>query len=176
MKKPMLILLILLLAGAVVLALLARQEPAAMPVGAVTTAVPTAEPTAEPTAAPTAEPTVEPTAAPTAEPTAEPTPEAVGGEMTLVVRGYQSDVTVSVTADADGVITAMSVEAAGEAPGLGRKCAEARWLAQFIGRTAPFALAGDAGEGVNAVDAVTCASVTSGAVVNAVNALLGSGQ
>ena len=196
MKKPMLMLLILLLAGAVTLALIARQEPAALPTMADVTATPTAEPTeaptatptaepteaptatptAEPTEAPTATPTAEPTEAPTATPTAEPTeaptPEAVGGEMTLTVPGYQSDVTVTITVDGAGVITAMAVEAGEESPGLGRKCAEEGFTQQFIGKTAPFALAGEAAEGAARVDAVSYATVTSRAVVEAVNDLL----
>lgn len=165
MKKPMLILLILLLAAAVTLGLLARREEAALPIG-----TPTATPTAEPTAASTEIPTAEPTA----EPTEAPTPEAVGGEMSLTVRGYQSDVTVSITLDEAGVITAMTVEAEEESPGLGRKCAEERWTEQFIGKAAPFALAQEAVPGANAVDAVSYATVTSRSVLEAVNALMGA--
>lgn len=176
MKRPMLILLILLLAGAVTLALMARQEPAALPAMAGTTAAPTAEPTEAPTAEPTVEPTAEPTAAPTeaptAEPTSVPTPEAIGGEMSLTVSGCQSDVTVTITVDETGLITAMTVEAGEESPGLGRKCAEEGFTAQFIGRRAPFALAGEAAEGAHAVDAVSYATVTSRAVLEAVNTLL----
>lgn len=188
MKRPMLILLILLLAGAVTLALMARQEPETLPAMAGTTAVPTAGPTAEPTSEPmaeptelptaepteipTAEPTAVPTEAPAAEPTAIPTPEAIGGDMSLTVPGYQSDVTVTITVDETGLITAMTVEAGAESPGLGRKCAEEGFTAQFIGRRAPFALTGEAAEGTHAVDAVSYATVTSRAVLEAVNALL----
>lgn len=172
MKKPMLMLLILLLAGAVTLALIARQEPAALPTMADVTATPTAEPTEAPAATPTAEPAEAPTATPTAEPTEAPTPEAVGGEMTLTVPGYQSGVTVTITVDGAGVITAMAVEAGEESPGLGRKCAEEGFTQQFIGKTAPFALAGEAAEGAARVDAVSYATVTSRAVVEAVNDLL----
>lgn len=198
MKKPMLILLILLLASAVTLALIVRQEqavpamaqvtatPTAEPTEAPTatptaepTEAPTATPTAEPTEAPTATPTAEPTEAPTATPTAEPTeapmitPEAVGGEMTLTVPGYKSDVTVNITVNESGVITAMAVDASGETPGLGKKCEKENWLEQFIGKAAPFALAAEATEGANAVDAVSYATITSQAVIDAVNTLLG---
>jgi len=184
MKRPMLILLILLLAGAVTLALMARQEPDVLPAMAGTTTEPTAEPTAEPmaeptelptaepTEIPTAEPTAVPTEAPTSEPTAIPTPEAIGGEMSLTVPGYQSDVTVTITVDETGLITAMTVEAGEESPGLGRKCAEEGFTAQFIGRRAPFALAGEEVEGAQTVDAVSYATVTSRAVLEAVNTLL----
>ena len=190
MKKLMLILLVVLLGAALTLAILARQEPAVVPAMTEVTPTPTTEPmeaptptpTAEPTEAPTATPTTEPTEAPTAtltaEPTEAPTPtpteaptlEAVGGEMTLKVPGYQSELTVSITVDGGGAITAMTVEAAEESPGLGRKCAEPRWLAQFIGRTAPFSLAGDGNAQV--VDAVSYATITSQAIVDAVNTLM----
>ena len=173
MKKPMLILLILLLAAAVTLGLLARREDAALPTG-TPTATSTAEPTAMPTEIPTAEPTAAPTEIPTAEPTEAPTPEAVGGEMSLTVRGYQSDVTVSITLDEAGLITEMTVEAEGESPGLGRKCAEERWTEQFIGKAAPFALAQEVVPGANVVDAVSYATVTSRSVLEAVNALMGA--
>ena len=208
MKKPMLILLIVLLAAAPTLAVIARQEPEVIPAmsGAVEgstatptaesteiptatptagpteipTATPTAEPTEIPTATPTAgqteiptaTPTAEPTEIPTATPTAEPTetPEAVGGEMTLKLPGYQSEIIVSITVDERGEVAAMAVNAAGEAPGLGRKCAEERWVAQFIGQRGPFSLTAEAG--TVQIDAVSWATITSQAVVDAVNALM----
>ena len=167
---------------ALTLAVIARQEPAVVPAMTEVTPTPTAEPTEAPTATPTTEPTEAPTPTPTTEPTEAPTPtptaeptevptlEAVGGEMTLKVPGYQSELTVSITVDGGGAITAMTVEAAEESPGLGRKCAEPRWLAQFIGRTAPFSLAGDGNAQV--VDAVSYATITSQAIVDAVNTLM----
>ena len=81
MKKPMLILLILLLAGALVCGLLAREEKLAPAGAGVTeaTAAPTTEPTEAPTAAPTAEPTEAPTATPTAEPAEAPAAEPAPG-------------------------------------------------------------------------------------------------
>lgn len=169
MKRPALILLILLLAAAITLGLLARQEEAvpAMAQTAATTVVPSATSTEMPTEAPT------PTLTATPEPTEAPTPEAVGGEMTLTVPGYRSDVTVSITVDGNGVITAMTVDASGEDAGLGKKCEKDNWLEQFIGRTAPFALTAEAAEGMNAVDAVSYATITSRAVIDAVNTLLG---
>lgn len=178
MKKLMLILLVVLLGAALTLAVIARQEPAVIPAMTEVTPTPITEPTEAPTATPTTEPTEAPTPTPTTEPTEAPTPtpteaptlEAVGGEMTLKVPGYQSELTVSITVDGGGAITAMTVEAAEESPGLGRKCAEPRWLAQFIGRTAPFSLAGDGNAQV--VDAVSYATITSQAIVDAVNTLM----
>lgn len=196
MKRPALILLILLLAAAITLGLIVRQEEA-VPAMTQTTDMPTEAPTAAVTADPVDVPTVTPTPTPTPTwtpicntmpvtpsptptptftpvPTEAPTPEAVGGEMTLTVPGYRSDVIVSITVDGSGVITAMTVDASGEDAGLGKKCGKENWLEQFIGKTAPFALIGAAAEGTNAVDAVSYATITSQAVIDAVNTLLGA--
>lgn len=82
MKKPMLILLILLLATSVTLGLLSRQEPASVPAMAGGSSMPTAAPTEATTAAPTEAPTAEPLQAPDATltdmPAPDTTPEAVG--------------------------------------------------------------------------------------------------
>lgn len=187
MKKPALYLLILLLTAALVLTVIARQEPAAvqtMSVGGLqqeadeATAVPEETTTAPEEPAATPEKTAVPeeaTAAPE-EPAATPAdtsaPEAVGGEMSLTVPGYGGDVTVSIVVDENGVITAMTADVSAESPELGRKCGEEWWLAQFIGRKAPFALAGEAADGVTPVDAVSNATITSRALTEAVNALL----
>jgi len=96
--------------------------------------------------------------------------------MTLTVRGYKSDVTVTIVVDAQGVITDMTVDASGEDGGLGRKCEKESWIRQFIGKTAPFALTGVAAEGQQAVDAVSYATITSQAVIDAVNTLLNAEQ
>lgn len=200
MKKPALIALIWMLALAVVLALVGRHQTEAMEAVAgvhVTnvTAVPTADPTPTATATPipeptptatptpvptptaTATPTPEPTPTATATPTPVPTPaptlEAVGGAMTLSVPGYAGDITVTIETDEQGLITTLIVDAACETAGLGRKCAEEHWLEQFIGQTAPFVLHSSADmPGMTAVDAVSYATITSQAVVDALNQLL----
>lgn len=220
MKKPALMLLVLLLLAGTAVGLYARQEPAAVQTLANVMAAPTAMPTAEPTKAPTAEPTAEPTpeptetpaaappaeptgvpnaeptpeptetptAAPTAEPAEEPTaeptllpteastvaptPEAVGAEMSLTVQGFGGDVTVHVLLDEHGAIAELTADVACESKGTGRKCGEERWLEQFLGQTGPFALAQEALPGQTPIDAVSYATITSRAIIDAVNSLL----
>ena len=104
-------------------------------------------------------------AEPTAEPTAEPAAETPA-DLTATVPGFKElDVVVTVTLNEDGTIATLTVNADTQSPGLGKKCAEEAFLSQFIGKTGPFAL----GE---SIDAVSYATITSQAVVDAVNALL----
>lgn len=79
------------------------------------------------------------------------------------MKGFASDVTVIATLE-DGVITALTVDASGETAGFGQKCAEEEFTAQFIGKTLPVTLGED-------VDAVAGATITSTAVVDALNSL-----
>ena len=66
---------------------------------------------------------------------------------------------------ADGVITAIKVDSANETPGFGTRCGEDEaFLGQFIGKKAT----PDLGEGI---DALAGATVTSKAVVEALNTL-----
>ena len=108
-----------------------------------------------------AEPVEEPTEAPAA--TEEPAAQTAEVK-TATAAGYDgNDITVSVTDD-NGVITSLTVDASTQTPGLGQKCAEEAFTAQFIGKSAPLTL----GEGI---DAVASATITSQAVVDAVNSL-----
>ncbi len=79
-------------------------------------------------------------------------------------KGFASDVKVQLTMDAAGAITGLAIESSGETPSFGTRCMEDPTFAeQFVGKTAPFAI----GENI---DALAGATVTSTAVVNAVNA------
>ena len=82
-------------------------------------------------------------------------------ELTGTAKGFQSDVTVTLTVDENNVITGIVVDSTGETQGFGTRCGEDEtFLNQFIGKTAPVA-----------VDALTGATVTSNAVVEAVNSV-----
>ena len=108
-----------------------------------------------------AEPVEEPTEAPAA--TDEPAVQTAEVK-TATTAGYDgNEITVNVT-DENGVITSLTVDASTQTPGLGQKCAEEAFTAQFIGKSAPLTL----GEGI---DAVASATITSQAVVDAVNSL-----
>ena len=83
-------------------------------------------------------------------------------------KGFASDVKVQLTKDASGAITGLAIESSGETAGFGTRCMEDPTFAeQFVGKTAPFAI----GENI---DALAGATVTSTAVVNAVNAAVES--
>ena len=83
-------------------------------------------------------------------------------ELTAAVEGFESDVKVTVTLDAEGKIATLAVDSSGETPGLGQRCAEKAFTSQFIGKAAPFTL----GDGI---DGVSGATITSTAAVEAIN-------
>ena len=113
-----------------------------------------------------AEPVEEPTEAPAA--TEEPAAQTAEVK-TATAAGYDgNEITVNVT-DENGVITALTVDASTQTPGLGQKCAEEAFTSQFIGKSAPLTL----GEGI---DAVASATITSQAVVDAVNSLYAAAE
>ena len=90
-------------------------------------------------------------------------PKAQTGDFTVVGKGFGGDVTVKVTLDAGKVVT-LAVEADDETAGLGQKCADEEFTAQFIGKVLPVKLGED-------VDAVSGATITSTVVVDALNGL-----
>ena len=104
-----------------------------------------------------AEPVEEPTEAPAAT-------EAPAKAQSLTVKGWHDGVVVTVEVDQNLVITALTVDASGEFYALGGKCADEAFTSQFIGKKAPLTLGVD-------IDAVTGATLTSQAVVDAVNQL-----
>ena len=94
------------------------------------------------------------------------TEEAVAAPLAATVPAFGGqNITVTVTLDENGAVSALAVDASTQTPGLGLKCAEDEFVNQFIGKTGPFALGED-------IDAVSYATITSQAVVDAVNALL----
>ena len=92
--------------------------------------------------------------------------------MSLTVQGFGGDITVHVLLDEHGTITELTADVACESKGTGRKCGEERWLEQFLGQTGPFALAQEALPGQTPIDAVSYATITSRAIIDAVNSLL----
>ena len=102
-------------------------------------------------------------------PAATEAPMVLENAKTATIAGFGgADITVQVT-DENGVITALVVDASTQTPGLGQKCAEEAFTAQFIGKSAPLTL----GEGI---DAVASATITSQAVVDAVNSLYAAAE
>ncbi len=79
-------------------------------------------------------------------------------------RGFQSDVRVQLTLDANGAVSGLAIDSANETANFGTRCMEdAAFISQFVGKTAPFTV----GENI---DALAGATVTSKAVTEAVNA------
>ena len=106
-------------------------------------------------------------AAPAQEAVAE---ETAVNEITGTAKGYQSEVKAIITLAADGSIATLKLETAEETPGFGTHVAlDKAIVEQFIGKTGPFEL----GEGI---DALVGATVTSKAVVEAINNALAGGE
>ena len=81
-----------------------------------------------------------------------------------LAKGYNGNITVSAIVNGQGAIAYLTVDASGETEGLGQKVMETEYLVQFLGKTLPLTLGTD-------VDAIAGATVTSQAVVDALNLL-----
>ena len=93
-------------------------------------------------------------------------PALTGAVQSGEAQGFQSKVKVNITLDANGAVSGIEILSSDETPGFGTRCGEdATFAEQFIGKTGPFAI----GEGI---DALSGATVTSKAVVEAVNVAL----
>jgi uncharacterized protein with FMN-binding domain len=80
--------------------------------------------------------------------------------LTGTAKGLFSDVVVTVVLDADGAIAEITVDCSGETV-IAKPCAGKTFLSQFIGKKGPFA----------EVDAVSGATHTSNAVLEAINSI-----
>ncbi|NLD82757.1 MAG: FMN-binding protein [Clostridiales bacterium] len=84
--------------------------------------------------------------------------------LTATVKGFlDGEITVVLTLDAEGKIAAMTVDAASQTEGLGQRAAEEEFTAQFIGKTLPVS--------AEEIDAISGATITTNAVIEAVNSL-----
>ena len=88
--------------------------------------------------------------------------------------GYSGNVTLTVGVKPDGTLTSVSFTELKETPGKGMLCDEPAFKDQFVGRNVPaFKLLKDGGsEAPDEIDGVSGATISSKAVVNAVNAAL----
>ena len=113
-------------------------------------------------------PAVEPAAAPAA-PAEARTIDSSLDVRSATAKGFGGDVHVEIGLDADGKIADIVIgdDKFAETAGLGAKAQEPEFYEQFIGQTGPFTL----GENV---DAIASATITSTAVVDAVNEALAS--
>ncbi|MGI6688204.1 MAG: FMN-binding protein [Christensenellales bacterium] len=116
------------------------------------------------------------TAEPEVTPEAEPADES--GMKTASKQGFAGPVAVQVAFNEDGSIKALTVgdDAFAETPGLGAKAKDAEFTDQFVGKLPPLALRkADEEASASTIDGITSATVTSQAVVDAVNEAAAAG-
>ncbi len=97
---------------------------------------------------------------------AEETP-AADGALSATVQGFGGDVTVQVELNDDGTVKSLAIDTPNETAGLGQRASEAEFTDQFIGKAGPFTY------GENGIDALSGATITSNAVLEAINGLVG---
>ncbi|MEG1524839.1 MAG: FMN-binding protein [Clostridia bacterium] len=90
---------------------------------------------------------------------------------TILTQGFGGEIEVTVGMNMDNVITGVTVGGVNfkETAGLGAKAKDVAFTGQFTGKIAPIALKKDGG----AIDAITSATISSNAVTQAVNHVVG---
>ena len=101
--------------------------------------------------------------------------ETVGYVIKVTTRdGFDGDIVMSVGLDLNGVITGIEFTEINETAGMGMLCAEPEFKDQFVGDDVDGFVLNKAGGSTEPeqIDSVSGASISSGAIVNAVNAAL----
>ena len=94
--------------------------------------------------------------------------ESVGYVFTSSAKGYGGDVTVMTGVGSDGKITGITILSHGETPDLGANSTKPEFRDRFIGKSGELVVNKTSNDGQN-VQAITAATITSKAVVAAVN-------
>ncbi len=95
----------------------------------------------------------------------------IGHVVVNTTKGYGGDISVMTGVDAEGKVTGVNILSHAETAGLGAKAAEQSFRDKFLGHVFGITVSKDkAGE--NSIDAITGATITSRAVVEAVNAAI----
>ena len=95
----------------------------------------------------------------------------IGHVVVNVAKGYGGDISIMTGVDSEGKVTGINILSHSETAGLGAKATEPSFKDMFIGLVEGITVSKDkAGE--NSIDALTGATITSRAVVNAVNAAI----
>ena len=94
----------------------------------------------------------------------------VGYALNVTSKGFGGDVSLALGLTADGKITGISFTELNETAGLGMKAAEPAFRDQFAGKSGKLTLVKGDASGEQEISAITGASVTSNAVISAVNA------
>lgn len=96
----------------------------------------------------------------------------VGYIFTSAAKGYGGDVKIMVGLDKDGKIIGFEIlDCSGETPGLGQNSKKPEFKERFIGKSGVLTVDKNSNEGQN-IQAITAATITSKAVVSAVNAAM----
>ena len=94
---------------------------------------------------------------------------AVGYVITAAAKGYGGDVKVMVGFDPEGQIAGFTIlDCSNETPGLGQNSKKPEFMQRFLGKSGTLTVDKYSNEGQN-VQAITAATITSKAVVKAVN-------
>ncbi len=93
-------------------------------------------------------------------------PETEGTAVEETEQGFGGNVTVKATLDGK-TVKALTIDTPDETPGLGQRASEEAFTSQFIGKEGPFTY------GENGIDALAGATVTSDAVLKALNRAVG---
>ena len=123
----------------------------------------------EPTPAPTARPSSDPTAVPTLKPTKEPAVEPADEEPGVAAKGQTGKFKVTVSLDENGAVAAIVIgetDSEADKPYLSAVKESETFLSQFIGKTGVIS--------AEDIDTVSGATVSSNAVLDAVNTVLNS--
>ncbi len=94
----------------------------------------------------------------------------IGYAMNVTSKGFGGDVSMALGMTADGTITGISFTELNETAGLGMKAQEPAFKDQFAGKSGKLTLVKGTASGEQEISAITGASVTSNAVISAVNA------
>ncbi len=97
--------------------------------------------------------------------------EIIGHVVVNIAKGYGGDISVMTGVDSEGKVTGVNILSHSETAGLGAKAAEKSFRDKFIGLVDGITVSKDKA-GDNSIDALTGATITSRAVVNAVNAAI----
>ena len=95
--------------------------------------------------------------------------ETMGYIVTSAAKGYGGDVKVMVGFDLDGTIVGFTIlDCSNETPGLGQNSKTPEFMSRFIGKSGTLEVNKNSNDGQN-IQAITAATITSKAVVRAVN-------
>jgi electron transport complex protein RnfG len=98
----------------------------------------------------------------------------VGKVVKQASKGYNEDIVLMIGYDNDFVIKGIKVISQAETPGLGTEVESPSFLNQFIDKSAPFSVKKSPDE--TKIDALSGATISSKAVCDAVNKILGEGK